>query len=47
MELSYYTNMAGQRFGLPDRPLEPQDCWGAEPSEPNEEDYNEEEDLWQ
>lgn len=39
--MSYYYNSAGQRFDLPERPLEPPDCWGSE--EP-EEEYGREED---
>lgn len=38
--MSYYTNMAGQRFGLPERALKPGDCWREEPSK---EKHNEEE----
>ena len=25
--MSYYYNLAGQRFELPERSLEPPDCW--------------------
>lgn len=28
--MSYYYNTAGQRFPLPERPLEPPDCWVEE-----------------
>lgn len=33
MELYYYTNMAGQRFQLAERPIEPPDCWEEEEPE--------------
>lgn len=36
--MSYYYNSAGQRFLLPERPLELPDCWGAKSEEPCEED---------
>lgn len=42
--MSYYYNEACQRFRLPDRPLEPPDCWGEEPAEPYEEEYDRAED---
>lgn len=35
--MMYYYNTAGQRFALPERPLEPPDCWGEEPDEPEAE----------
>lgn len=34
----YYHNMAGKRFILPERRLEPLDCWGEEEIENNEEE---------
>ena len=34
MELNYYTNTAGRRFGLPDGPLEPSDCWAEKEPDP-------------
>ena len=43
MSLYFYTNMAGQRFPLPERPLEPPDCF-EEAVEPNQEEYCKEED---
>lgn len=39
----YYYNMAGQRFTLRERPLEPQDCW-AEEDPDDEEEYDRAED---
>lgn len=30
----YYYNAAGQCFPLPERPLEPPDCWGEERTRP-------------
>lgn len=33
----YYYNMAGQRFILPERQLEPPDCWAEE--EPKDENH--------
>lgn len=41
MELKCY-NQAGQCFLLRERPLEPPDCWGEGLTEPDEEDYDEE-----
>lgn len=40
MSLYTYQNMAGHRFGLPERALEPRDCWGGEPADPCEEEYD-------
>lgn len=42
--MSWYYNAAGQRFDLPERPLDPPDCWGEEPGEPEEEEYDRAED---
>lgn len=42
--MSCYYNTAGQRFPLPERNLEPPDCWREEPSEPYEEEYDRAED---
>ena len=42
--MSYYYNTAGQRFFLPEQSLEPSDCWGEEPAEPYEEEYDRVED---
>lgn len=38
--MCYYYNAAGQRFELPERPLEPPDCRRDEPAEPEEEEYD-------
>lgn len=42
MSIYSYTNTAGQCFSLPERPLEPADCWTPEPEEPWEEDDEDE-----
>lgn len=44
--MSYYYNAAGQRFALPERPLEPPDSWVEdEPDEEcDEEEYDRVED---
>lgn len=42
--MSYYCNTAGRRFALPERHLEPPDCWTEERSEPAEEEYDRAED---
>lgn len=34
----YYYNMIGQRFILPERPLEPPDCWAEEEQEDDKDD---------
>lgn len=36
----YYYNTAGQRFILPERPLEPPDCWAEEEPNRDEEEYD-------
>lgn len=38
--MSYYYNSAGQRFDLPERPLEPPDCRREKLGEPEEEEYD-------
>lgn len=43
-EMSCYYNAVGQRFELPERALEPPDCWDEEPGEPKEEEYDRAED---
>ncbi len=42
--MSYYQNGAGQRFDLPEQPLEPPDCWHEESGEPEEDEYDRAED---
>ena len=42
--MAYYYNQAGYRGPLPERALEPPDCWGEEPAEPYEEEYDRAED---
>lgn len=42
--MSYYYNTAGQRFALPERPLEPPDCWGENVPEPDDPEYDRSED---
>lgn len=34
----FYTNAAGQQFPMPERPLEPPDCYMPDPEAPLEED---------
>lgn len=41
--MSYYYNTAGYRLILPERPLEPPDCWADEEQE-DEEEYDRAED---
>lgn len=43
-DMAYYYNMAGQRFTLPEQPLEPPDCWGEDASEPDDPEYDRAED---
>lgn len=42
--VSFYYNGAGQRFGLPERPLEPPDCWVEDVPEQDEPEYDRAED---
>lgn len=39
-----YYNQAGQCFRLPDRPLEPPDCWGDKSEYQYDEEYDHAED---
>ena len=36
--MAYYANAAGQMFLLPERPIEPPDCWVDEVNEEDEDD---------
>lgn len=45
MNCFYYHNMAGQRFELPERPLEPPDCWRCEDGYDEEDDVMDEPEL--
>lgn len=38
--MSWAYNAAGQKIWLPERPLEPPDCWREDPGEPEEEEYD-------
>lgn len=42
--MAYYYNTAGQRFTLPERPLEPPDCWLEDAPEPDDPEYDRAED---
>lgn len=42
--MAYYYNAAGQRFALPERPLEPPDCWGEDAPDPDDPEYDRAED---
>lgn len=42
--MSFYYNTSGNRFSLPDLPLEPEDCRSEDPAEPYEEEYDRTED---
>lgn len=42
--MGYYYNAAGQRFILPERALEPPDCWEEYEPEPYEDEYDRAED---
>ncbi len=41
--MSWYYNAAGQRYALPERPLEPPDCWVRQYDENGDSDPAEEE----
>lgn len=38
--MAYWYNAAGYRGELPERSLEPPDCWIEEPAEPDDEEYD-------
>lgn len=42
--MAYYYNQTGYRGELREQSLEPPDCWGKEPAEPYEEEYDRAED---
>ena len=42
--MSWYYNAAGGHFLLPERPLEPPDCWAEEEAETDDEEYDRMED---
>lgn len=42
--MKWYSNVAGQRFILPEQPTEPPDCWGEDAPEPDEPEYDRAED---
>lgn len=42
--MAHYYNTAGRRFDLPERPMEPPDCWGEDAPELDWPEYDRYED---
>lgn len=42
--IGFYGNADGHLFPLPERPMEPPDCWGEDTPEPDEPEYDRTED---